>query len=271
MSHHKAALLSIILITSTLSLNACSTETTPTPAAKPQLILESNRFSETGIINLKFLLRNPDGSYVFDQDLEETHTKKVHVIVVKNDLSEFLHLHPDTGDQFWSVNPTIKTPGTYEVYADYKIKDKTEQVASTKITVGNISDSIQYPPINPDLKFTNNNITAQLVLDPNKPNNLSVQLTKDGNPFSDLQSYLGAAGHFIILEHNKPETFLHTHPLDIQLPKDGKLDFMTAFPEAGAYTGFLQIMANDFLLTFPITFQVKQTDTPKAMDIDHMQ
>ncbi len=271
MKNYKAALASITLIISTLVLNACSTESTSTIAARPQLVLESNRFSETGIINLKFLLRNPDGSYVFDQDLEETHTKKVHLIVVKNDLSEFFHLHPDTGDQFWSVNPTLKTPGTYEVYADYKIKGKAEQVASTEITVGAVSNTMQYPPLTPDLKFTNTAITAQLIIDPTNANNLSIQLTKDDKPFSDLQPYLGAAGHFIILEHNKPETFLHTHPIDIAIPKDGKLDFMTTFPEAGTYTGFLQIMSNDFLLTFPITFQVNQTSTPEPMNMEHME
>ncbi len=271
MKNYTAALLSLTLITSTLVLNACSTDPTPTATSKPQLVLESSRFSETGVINLKFLLRNPDGSYIFDQDLVETHTKKLHVIIVKNDLSEFQHLHPDTGDQFWSVNPTIKTPGTYEVYADYKIKDKAEQVASTEITVGAVNDTIQYPPLTPDLKFTNANITAQLTLAPANSNNLSIQLTKDGKPFSDLQPYLGSAGHFIILEHTKSETFLHTHPIDIEIPKDGKLDFMTTFPEAGTYTGFLQIKSQDYILTFPITFQVNQTGTPSAMDIDHMQ
>lgn len=270
MKTYKASLLSLTLLTSTLILNACSTDTTPLTESKPQLILENSRFSETGIINLKFLLRNPDGSYVFDQDLEETHTKKLHLIIVKNDLSEFQHLHPDTGDQFWSVNPTIKTPGTYEVYADYKIKDKANQVASTEITVGTVSDTIQYPSLSPELKATNTDITAQLALDQANSNTITIELSKNGKAFSDLQPYLGAAGHFIILEHNKPETFLHTHPIDIEIPKDSKLNFITTFTEVGTYTGFLQVMSQDTLLTFPITFQVNQLGTAEEMYMDHM-
>ncbi len=251
----KTKFLSFSLIAAILTLNGCSDTGTSAPKA-PQLVLERNRFSETGIINLKFLLKSPDGSYVFDEGLEVIHTKKVHLVVVKNDLSTFQHLHPEHGDQFWTSQFTLKDPGLYQVYANYQIKDREEQVAINEISVGNFDSTISYPALTPEQKVTRDDISAVLSLNAENPNHLTIELSKAGKPLTNLGAYMGAAAHLIIFKHDKPELFLHAHAEGIEAAQDGKLDFMTNFAEAGTYTGYLQFMSQNILYTLPITFSV---------------
>ncbi len=263
----KTPLLSFSLIAAILTFSGCSDTGTANPKA-PQLVLERNRFSETGIINLKFLLKSPDGSYVFDEGLEVIHTQKVHLVVVKNDLSTFLHLHPEHEDQFWTTQFTLQDPGLYEVYANYQIKDREEQVAINEISVGNFDNTITYPTLTPEQKVTRDDIGATLSFNAENTNHLNIELTKAGKPLTDLEPYMGAAGHFIIFKHDKPQLFLHAHAEGIEAAQDGKLDFMTNFTETGTYTGYLQFMSQSILYTLPITFSVN-TVGPTEMHINH--
>lgn len=251
-------LFSGILLTSLLVLTGCS-EMGSNTQASPNIVLEKSRFQEPGIINLKFLLKNPDGSYVFDESLATIHTQKIHLIIVKNDLSNFYHLHPETGDQFWTTQVTLNTPGLYQVYANYQIQDRPEQVAYTELSVGTYEDTVNYPHITPELTSNEDGIVAHLSLNSNASENISIHLEKEGKPFTDLKPYMGAAGHFIILEHGKPQTFLHSHPQDIEIPSNGELNFSADFPESGTYTGFLQFLSQDKLYTLPFTFEVALT------------
>lgn len=250
----KNIFLSCTLIAAVLTFSGCSHE--PANPKAPQLVLERNRFSETGIINLKFLLKSADGSYVFDEGLEVIHTQKVHLVVVKNDLSTFLHVHPEHEDQFWTTQFTLKEPGLYQVYANYQIKDREEQVAINEISVGNFDSTINYPAFTPEQKVTRDDISAELSFNPQNSNHLTIALTKAGKPLTNLDPYMGAAGHFIIFKHNNPQLFLHAHAEGIEDAQDSKLDFMTNFPEPGTYTGYLQFMSQKILYTLPLTFSV---------------
>jgi hypothetical protein len=251
----KTTFLSISLIAAIMTLSGCGEAVVSNPKA-PQLVLERNRFSETGVINLKFLLKSPDGSYVFDEGLEVMHTQKVHLVVVKNDLSTFLHLHPEHGDQFWTTQFTLQDPGLYEIYANYKLKDREEQVAINEISVGNFDSTLNYPTLTTDQKVTRDDMSAALSFNSENSNQLTIEVTKAGKPLTDLEPYMGAAGHFIIFKHNQPQLFLHAHAEGIEESRDGKLDFMTHFTEAGTYTGYLQFMSQNILYTLPITFSV---------------
>src|SRR3954466_6357495 len=58
-----------------------------------------------------------DGKAVRDFDVE--HTKRMHVIVVRRDLTGFQHLHPTMrADGTWTVALTLPPPGTSPASAD---------------------------------------------------------------------------------------------------------------------------------------------------------
>ena len=67
------------------------------------------------------LLFNQDGRPVRLDDLEETHTRKIHLLI--SDLSEtdYHHEHPEqVGEGEYSFSFTPARPGTYRVWADLK-------------------------------------------------------------------------------------------------------------------------------------------------------
>ena len=55
---------------------------------------------------------------ITDYDVE--HTKRMHLIVVRHDLTGFQHLHPTMSDDgTWSTPVTLPDAGSYRVFADF--------------------------------------------------------------------------------------------------------------------------------------------------------
>src|SRR3954463_9292364 len=70
-----------------------------------------------------------DGKPVRDFDVE--HTKRMHVIVVRRDLTGFQHLHPTMrADGTWKVPLTLGGAGVYRVYADFAVDGEPHTLAA---------------------------------------------------------------------------------------------------------------------------------------------
>ena len=77
---------------------------------------------------LAFRIADRGGRTVRDFDLE--HTKRMHVIVVRRDMTGFQHLHPtQSRDGTWSVRTTLPDAGTYRVFADFSVDGKPYTLA----------------------------------------------------------------------------------------------------------------------------------------------
>ncbi len=78
---------------------------------------------------LSFTVVGPDGQPVRDFQIE--HTKRVHLIVARRDLTGFQHLHPRQGsDGRWSTDITIGDAGSYRVFADFKRRGENHTLAA---------------------------------------------------------------------------------------------------------------------------------------------
>ena len=54
------------------------------------------------------------------RDFDVEHTKRMHLIVVRRDMTGFQHLHPTQApDGTWSVPLTLRDAGSYRVFADF--------------------------------------------------------------------------------------------------------------------------------------------------------
>src|SRR5829696_1764288 len=74
-------------------------------------------------------VEDADGSVLRDFDVE--HTKRLHLIVVRRDLTGFQHLHPvQQADGNWTVAVTIAAAGTYRVFADFATDGKKYTLGS---------------------------------------------------------------------------------------------------------------------------------------------
>ncbi len=77
---------------------------------------------------LAFRIEDSSGEPVRDFEIE--HAKRMHLILVRRDLTGFQHLHPTLGgDGSWRTPVTIARPGTYRVFADFKAGGENRTLA----------------------------------------------------------------------------------------------------------------------------------------------
>ncbi|HEX2103024.1 MAG TPA: hypothetical protein VHF51_05195, partial [Solirubrobacteraceae bacterium] len=78
--------------------------------------------------DLAFRIADRRGRTVRDFDVE--HTKRMHLIVVRRDMTGFQHLHPtESADGTWSVPTTVRDAGSYRVFADFSVDGKPQTLA----------------------------------------------------------------------------------------------------------------------------------------------
>ena len=84
--------------------------------------------------------------------------------------------------------------------------------------------------------------------------NFNITDAQTKQPVTDLQPYLGAVGHVVILTQDA-ENYLHVHPTDEKASgPDAK--FMTTFPHSGVYKIWGQFKQNNKVFTVPFVVKV---------------
>jgi plastocyanin len=168
--------------------------------------------------------------------------KLMHLIIVSDDLSHFDHIHPTyQGNGRFVVQANFPKPGKYSLFSDYKPAGKAEQVSvlSTQIA-GKTTPS---PAPSDRLKLVIGNTQATLKIEPQTVTagrmvNLNFDLVDTGTkqPIADLQPYLGERGHMVIVRQANTiarANYIHAHAMPDT--GDGKIQFMTSFPQPGKY------------------------------------
>jgi hypothetical protein len=180
---------------------------------------------------LAFRIADRRGRTVRDFDVE--HTKRMHLIVVRRDMTGFQHLHPtQRPDGSWSVPATLPDAGSYRVFADFSAGEKPYTLADDLTVDGSVrSQALPAPATSVDV----DGLRVALAEDAEKE--LGFTVTRDGAPVA-IQDYLGAKGHLVALREGDL-AFLHVHP------DQNRLRFEATFPTAGRYRLFLQFKTAD--------------------------
>ncbi len=192
--------------------------------------------------------------------LEVQHEKKIHLILVSEDLSWFTHIHPEyQANGSYSVQVEFPFGGTFLAYSEYKPygqSGQTEQIRlevsgkpAAKMPSKNPGTSAQAPPYTVVLKpdedafYTNKSIHFDGVF------------SKSGVAYdvNGLGNYLGAKAHMIAV-HEETLEFVHLHPAI----EGANLQFHTFFKQPGVYRAWLQFMDAGTLRTVDFTLQVKE-------------
>ncbi len=199
------------------------------------------------------------------KDFATVHEKIMHVIVVRKDLANFQHVHPDfdaaTG-QFILPSLTFSADGLYRIFADFT--PATGQVgldgqpptvtAFEDVSVGNIANYEPQLLSETVLNRTFQGYGVQLVSLPTpivteRPTTLRFVITQNGRLVTDLEKYLGALGHAVVLREGDLE-FIHTHALDENVTNQtGRVDFAVTFPTAATYKVFAQFQRQGEVIT----------------------
>jgi len=183
---------------------------------------------------------------------EVVHEKLMHLLIVRDDLGYFGHEHPAaSADGAFRHRVTFPTAGDYHLFFDIAPRGAGSQVLMAKLRVQG-KGSARYDLTRGDRSPIKKMENMQIELDtsaglPARRTTAIVFRLQDtaGKPITDLQPYLGAMGHLILI-HQDAVTFVHSHP-DERIDgvgRDGKVPFLVRFPKPGLYRGWSQFQRN---------------------------
>jgi hypothetical protein len=213
---------------------------------------------------------------------DRVHEKLMHFIVVSNNLQSFQHLHPKyQGKGIFVVRTALPMQGAYTAFADYTPKGQSKQVGIVALDAGQGTSIAPTPDTN--LVRNLDGIQITLVLDPKK-----IKLGKEmsitfkfqdpqGKPITNLQPYLGAMGHLVIIKYDPKLTsasYLHAHPqemtdmahmnhkmeamsdMKMETAQNGTVIFESAFPTSGLYKMWGQFQREGKIITVDFTINI---------------
>jgi hypothetical protein len=220
-------------------------------AGGTRLVLDTPQMVRNRTQQLRFRIVDDHGRAIRNFDIE--HTKRMHVIVVRRDLTGFQHVHPTMAtDGTWSVPLRIADAGSYRVFADFS-RDDEPQTLATDLRVDGAADLQPLPA--PALAARSQDgydvRLAEGAARAGEESHLRFSITKDGRPVA-VEPYLGAGGHLVALREGDL-AFLHVHPTG----DERSTAFDATFPTTGAYRLFLQFQVDGVVQTVAFTQEVR--------------
>jgi hypothetical protein len=199
-----------------------------------------------------FRIAGPDGRPVTDLDI--AHERRMHLIVVRRDLSGYQHLHPSLGpDGRWRVALALPRAGVYRAFADFRVAGRPVTLA-TDLFVGGPFRPVALPaPAAADRSGAYRAELAAPRLAAGRPAVLAYALSRGGRPLDGVQPYLGADGHLVALREGDL-AFAHLHPEESGTP--GTIRFAADLPSPGRYRLFLQFRHDGRVRTVAHTVEV---------------
>jgi hypothetical protein len=205
---------------------------------------------------IKMNMKDSEGRAI--EEFDESHEKLMHLIVVSEDLSQFLHLHPTyDGTSGFSQEAVLPEGGEYRLFADYKPAGEEQRSAMGSIRLEGESETDSLVPDKERTKAVNGiNVTlAFSSLKAGEESELAFTFedAANGKAVTDLEPYLGAIGHVVVIGEGA-EPYLHVH-----VENDGgsgpEARFATSFPKPGLYRIWGQFQRNGE--PFTVAYTVK--------------
>ncbi|WP_416564422.1 hypothetical protein [Nocardia testacea] len=212
--------------------------------------------TDPGEADFRFRILGPDGEPV--TDYSAVHDRDLHLIVVRRELTDFWHVHPELGaDGVWSVRLNLPEAGAYRVFADIapRALGKTLTLGADLAVAGRYAPR-PVPAATRTAVVDGYEVRLDGDLVPGAGRLLTLSVRKDGEPVTDLQPYLAAYGHLVILRAGDL-AYIHVHPNGE--PGDGvtapgpDVAFHTAVPGPGTYRLFLDFRHGDVVRTAAFT------------------
>jgi hypothetical protein len=219
--------------------------------------------------DFRFRILGPDSAPVTAFD--EEHTKRMHLIVVRRDTTGFQHVHPDLdSDGTWRVPLTLPAAGSYRAFADFTPTGGPPLTLGVDLAAPGGQTPVRHEPAR-TAQVGGYQVRLDGELVPGRPSPITLTVTRDGTPVTDLQPYLGAYGHLVALREGDL-AYLHVHPDgtpgDGRTPAGPQIRFLAEVPSAAEYRLFLDFQHFDTVRTAEFTVPTGDPAHPHA-DGDH--
>ena len=191
------------------------------------------------------------------KDFELLHERVMHFIVVRDALDEFQHLHPKVADTgIASVDITFPTAGTYLLFVDVQPKGEAQQTVRHQFVVEGTTPTA--PKLKADIPgaIRTGDYLVNVMLEPTDAEaKMSFEISDaDGKPFGDLEPYLGAMGHLVVIKAENRE-YIHAHA-ETQSASNGLVEFAVHFTGPGIYKAWGQFQRKGQVFTVPAVLKV---------------
>ena len=275
------------------------------PTFRAELTTEPGVVKAGEPVTLILNVKNAAGAQV--RGLDIVHEKPMHLLVTSSDLAEFYHIHPESQqrDGSYRVTHTFPHSGDYKLYADFTPRGAPQVVERLNLKVTGGEPRARVALVE-DTTGTKTIDGLRVVMRPDKPLrggeelmlNFAVADARTGKPATDLQPYLGALAHFVIINEDGTD-FLHAHPMSkeemttessaahggkdhdakphahnatkirAREAKEGarspsEVAAHTTFPRGGIYKVWAQFQRGGRVITVPYVVRVAENQTASA-------
>ena len=170
------------------------------------------------------------------------HERPMHLFIVGEGLDYFVHEHPvPQPDGVFMLDVRLPRPGPYMAIAEFLPEGGTPQIFQQMFTTGEAFGRPAAPPIDVVAKVVDGvrvSLDASTVkAGDTKTLAFRIEDAVSGAPVTDLEPYLGASAHLLIVPVDLTEA-LHGHPTD-----EGHgpgLAFAPLVPRPGRYKAWIQ-------------------------------
>ena len=184
-------------------------------------------------------------------DIEIVHDKIMHVVIVRNDLKHFDHIHPEAIEPgVFAVPYTFSSSGIYRIWIDFTI-DGMQHIVDFEI---NVPSNVEVEEkSNLDEIEVNANLPKEITA--GKETELKFEIfDNDNKPVPITEKFLAANAHLIAIDEALEE-FNHNH--DENFDKDNKLIFKHTFTKSGKYRLWAQFSVEGKVKTASFDIEVE--------------
>lgn len=212
-------------------------------------------------------LSKKDGSPVQLSDLKEAHTKKLHLLIIDQSLTDYHHEHPTPtgtpGEYAFSLTP--RKPGAYRVWGDlhsgatdaqeYSMADiaastQGEPISEREVKTMDVVEGLKYEVVFNKAKITVGEATMG-----------KLKITQlDGKVFDQLEPIMATYAHLVAFGEDY-KSIVHIHPMGAEPTKEtdrgaGSLEFHIQPEQPGLMRLYAQVQIGGVSKFARFTLQV---------------
>jgi hypothetical protein len=210
------------------------------------------------------------GTHERVSEFEDVHERPFHLFVVSWDLEHFAHVHPvSQPDGSMEVATVLPRSGGYQLYADFLPASGFPQLLQQSVFTEGVSP-VSAAPSRARADAIDREIRegvdrglririepARLVAGRMEVVAATFEDAATGEPLQDLEPYLGAWGHALIVSADLVDA-VHSHPVTpLTSPGGPRIFFSQRFPRPGYYRMWVQVQRKGEVATVPFTLQVE--------------
>ena len=206
-------------------------------------------------VTLELMIHAADGTMV--KDFEVTHEEKVHLVIVRDGLDHFAHIHPAVDAQGnLIISHTFPVGGRYRLFTDYTSSSSGHATATGSLAVGGESPFAPSLVANAPGSVAADGVHASISASPLKvgePAHITFAVQNEEGSSTKLEPYMGALGHLMFV--NAAGQYVHVHPVTADADR-GTVEFEANFAEPGLYKGWAQFKQGGMKRVIPLVIKV---------------